>query len=473
MDAELVTPSSVSDQNSSRAPWNTELRGSRLSIVRVAYVALILGLAIPFVASLPAQLARSPTGTAFDIILFLGFGIPALVIFWRKSSDGMAMLVSLTLVSIGAAKAGDDLHLIASQPQWAAAMPLISFVFKTCTLLLFCVFPDGRFIPRWTRRLAGAAVLWAGLLLLPPPLNPWTWPFALGNAVDLSLHAAGLYAQIWRYRHVSSPQEQQQTKWVLYGMGVALLGVYAYELPQALLPSLKEPTAFAARYQLVAQPLSYLALLTVPLTFTLSILRYRLWDIDLVINRTLVYVSLSAVLAGVYSASVTLGETVYSGLMGENADAPTVFTTLVVVAAFTPIKTALQNLVDKYLKVPEPRKKLQAFAKEVQSRLFLVKAEEISRRLLEEAVVAFGAKSGAVYLRVNGAVRLSSFTREWTGNPIIEIPLVGGDPSAPLGRIALGPRSSGADYAPRDREVMQQTAQVVALAIEQDRQLEQ
>ncbi len=472
MDTGLATTSITGDQPSRRQAWNTELYGRRLVLARVAYGTLILLLLAPFVAGFAAQPSDSARGTVLDIILLLGFCIPALIIFSRKSSDAIAMFVSLTLVAVGAAKAEDALAFVASLPQWSVTVPLISFVFKSSTLLLFCIFPDGRFIPHWTRGLAGAAIVWAALLLLPPPLNPWTWPFALGNAIDLSLYAAGLYAQTWRYRRVSSLQERQQSKWLLFGMGVALVGVYTYELPPVLLPSLQGSTVAALRYQDVAQPLSYLALLAVPFTFALSILRYRLWDIDLVINRTLVYVPLSAILAGLYSASVTVAENLYIELAGSKSDAPTVFTTLVVVSAFTPIKTALQNLVDKYFgQVSDPRKKMQAFAEQTQSRLFPVEAQEITRRLLEETIAAFGAKSGAVYLRVNEELRLSCITREWKADPVLQVPLAGDDPTAPLGHIALGPRSNGADYTVRDREILQQTAQVVALAIEQDRRV--
>jgi len=82
----------------------------------------------------------------------------------------------------------------------------------------------------------------------------------------------------------------------------------------------------------------------------IAILRYRLYDIDVILSRTFVYGALTAILAGVYTASIALSTRLFSAVTGERSDAAIVVTTLVVVALFTPLKNRLQALVDRRLK---------------------------------------------------------------------------------------------------------------------------
>jgi hypothetical protein len=93
--------------------------------------------------------------------------------------------------------------------------------------------------------------------------------------------------------------------------------------------------------------------LGLPLVIAIAILRYRLWEIDVLINRTLVYVPLTALVAGLYTASIGLFQRLFTSATGSSSISAIVLTTLVVAAAFTPIKNHLQVLVDRYFK-PDP-----------------------------------------------------------------------------------------------------------------------
>ena len=104
-------------------------------------------------------------------------------------------------------------------------------------------------------------------------------------------------AQIYRYQRVSNPVERQQTRWEVLGIIAGpLLGV-AYYFPLVLFPSLANAGSL---YFFLSKPIFTIVFLSVPLCFGIAILRYRLWDIDLLINRTLVYAALSVALALVY-----------------------------------------------------------------------------------------------------------------------------------------------------------------------------
>src|SRR5262249_22457226 len=122
-------------------------------------------------------------------------------------------------------------------------------------------------------------------------LNPLAVP--LFSAVFFGTVAA----QIYRYRRVSTPLERQQTKWVVLSLiEIFPLTILYYFLP-ALLPALSQPDSL---YFVLAGPAYNVFWLFAPLSLGFAILRYRLWDIDVLIRRTLVYGTLSAVLAALY-----------------------------------------------------------------------------------------------------------------------------------------------------------------------------
>jgi hypothetical protein len=149
--------------------------------------------------------------------------------------------------------------------------------------LFIYLFPDGRFVPPWTRWLAA---LWIGLMVpvtfFAEPLNA-----LLGNPWVNGLFATGLvgttlFAQVYRYRWVSGPSQRQQTKWVVFGIVAALGGSCVLLLlshivqQRGLLSSLVGNTAW------------FLLMLLIPLSIAVAVLRYHLYNIDVLINRTVV-----------------------------------------------------------------------------------------------------------------------------------------------------------------------------------------
>ena len=422
-------------------------------------------------AGIPPAL-YSPYLVGLDILFVLGFCIPAFVIAWRRSDDWLALLASAALILVAVSNTGEYSALVTAQPQWRSVLNVANFLYTPVLVLLLCVFPTGKFVPRRSRWLFAAAIIWGLLLQLPQPANPWAWPFSSGQVIDVAIYGLGLFAQIYRYRHVSNHQEKQQTKWVVFGMAIALVAEYAYWLPLFLVPALQEPTVAAYRYQLLGQTISYMGLLLIPLTVSISILRYHLYDIDIVINRTLVYVPLTAILAGLMAALVTGSQKAMVAMTGSTSDIATIVSTIVVVAAFTPIRERLQAFVDKRFKeVRDPNRQMRQFVKRIEGRVFPVDAHDVTRQLLEEAVAAFDAKSGAVALigsAGDDGSDLVHMTREWDGQATLSVVLASADAGKPLGTIHLGERRHGLAYNHRDHEVLAHAAQAVALAIEQD-----
>jgi hypothetical protein len=262
---------------------------------------------------------------------------------------------------------------------------------------------------------------------------------------------------ILRFRSANG-QERQQIKWFAYAAGLAIVQ-FALTIVIAFVPT--------SVPQDVADILLVLSVAAFPIAAGIAILRYRLYDIDLLINRTLVYVPLTAILAGVYSASIALFQKLFVAVTQEQSDAAVVITTLILASSFTPIKNGLQGAVDKRFKeVADPTKRLKSFGEQVKSFVQMNSTEQLTQRLLDEVTTAFNAKGAAVY-RGEGQherVRVAYATQGWhEGGEEISVPMMSN--GRIMGRVALGARRNGQEYTERDRQTLQNIVDVVGQAM--------
>lgn len=138
-------------------------------------------------------------------------------------------------------------------------------------------------------------VLNVGINFFPgTPLDGNSWPPILDAAGLLTLLVIAIAAQAWRYRQVSGPVERQQSKGFAFGLTAALTGFVGLNL---LLVLGQPPGADQSSVRIV---LGDLAFLCVPLSLGVAILKYRLFDIDVILNRALVYGALTAGVVGLY-----------------------------------------------------------------------------------------------------------------------------------------------------------------------------
>ncbi len=476
---------------------HTRLRGRWLSAARAIWGALIALYLALFILGIPASFARahilSPAARAgleqqglsadfpalywivIDILTVLAFGAIAVFIVWRRSDDWMVMLTSLTLLGTAILYTVPASEANAPVPLVAAALALgeifqVSFVY---------LFPDGRFV---SRRL--------GLLLVPMFVwRPAIWALVylpnylatertgenygtlrqdpLDTALMVGLFVVGIVSQVYRYRRLANRTQQQQMKWLLMGVVGAILVTSAYVVGVNALGLFERSGYQALIERLAGRTFRQMALSLLPLTLAFSILRYRLWDIDVIIRRTLVYVPLTAILAGLFAGLITLSQQLSVSLTGQQSDAAAILTTLVVVATFTPIRDRLQATVDKRFKeAPESIRRLNTFGEQVRTRVSAVEARQIIRRFLEEAVFAFAANNGEAYVEADGALKLIAKVGEMDEGARLSLPLESGRKR--FGLVSLGSRQNGAEYTTQDREALQQTAQIVADAIGQD-----
>lgn len=408
----------------------------------------------------------------FDTLAALTYLVVGILIFWRQPYEWVAYFSSVLLITttVALGRPPESLPLVDS----AFHLPL-SFLFAlglSCGVVFIFIFPDGRFQPRWTFIPAVAGAGYVTLVYLSPVLQgralPWPPPqMPVGSVLVMAL---GFLVQVYRYRHVSSSLQKQQTKWVIYGIALSIVAlVMMVILIPVFAPQLTQPGGTVLAFNLVVIPLFYIGIACTPLGLALSILRFRLWDIDLLINRTLVYIPLTAILAGLSAATISVLQKLFLTLTGQQSDLATVIATLVVVAAFTPVKERLQKVVDRRYKPPrDPAERLTALAEEVRTRLNAIDPYHSTRRLLEVAVSAFGAQGGAVYWRGTDDSVPEHTLGDWRATPELRMPIQAG--SRTLGIITLGKRLYGAEYSRQDFQSLEELSTLIAGAIEQDRQ---
>lgn len=292
-----------------------------------------------------------------ELLLALTFFAMALFLIWHHTDEPLALFMSLTLVMLGATETGMTDSLInpefSSAPTWLRA-PVLLFraLAMIGALLLFYLFPDGRFVPRWTRWLAlGWTVLTLLWLVFPAlPLNTIhgpTWratPLA-SYFFAVSWFATGIGAQIYRHRRVSGHVERQQTEWLAAGLIAAMLGGVAYYGISAFDVAVR-PGFLGPAYEWVRPTLRTLLMALLPICVAVAILRFRLFDIDLLIEGTLLYGALSATIVALYVAVVVgLGAVVGSS----NPLAVSLVATVAVALLLQPLRVRLQRGVNRLL----------------------------------------------------------------------------------------------------------------------------
>jgi hypothetical protein len=292
--------------------------------------------------------------TVLEAISAIPFILVASVLFWRKAEDWVVFLISMTGILTGTMALPVVAALVASQPEWEMPVLVLRNIAIMGLITQFFVFPDGQFVPGWTR---WATCLWVAYLIgatflpsLAPPVGlagvgPQDLPIMLWLFLWMGL---GAYAQIFRYRYISTPTERQQTKYVVWGLVIAFATAFLAFLVNYLGRSFIPSPLVSMQLKLLSLTITLLvALPLLPLSVALSILRYRLWDIDLLIRRTLVYGVLTAILVLLYFGLVVVLEGVLRSLVGSSGQIATVISTLAIAALFNPLRRRIQNFIDR------------------------------------------------------------------------------------------------------------------------------
>src|SRR5258707_4611833 len=290
----------------------------------------------------PGFLAAYQIG--WDVVTTLIYTALAALIFWRRSVDRMALFCAYMLVLFGGATYTGllDIGLRTAAPAWYWLVGGLELLAQVCVPTFFLLFPSGRFVPRWTGWSVLVYVLYEVwyVFLSTAYLGQLAGVSSLVFAV-LILGLVGL--QIYRYRRVSTFRERQQTRSVVFGLAVALGGFALFLIIGNLFHPLKSPNVPEAEV-LFPTTVTYGLLLFIPISIAFAILRSRLYDIDTLINKALVYGSLTGLLAVVYAALILGLQALVRGLTNQDSNVAIVISTLAIAPLLHPLRRRLQNL---------------------------------------------------------------------------------------------------------------------------------
>ncbi len=409
---------------------DTRLQGRWLLLARAAwFVFVLLGLVV-FVASLPVYIAQLQSvcgGTAcangqltpqivktlrnlmlsmdsyvtiriaFTFVNALVWFIVGGLLFWRKSNDWLALIVALALVLVGTSM---TLNTVAgSDSVWQFPAQWVDYFSYIILIFVILLFPNGRFVPRWTWSLMIGFILLVGQynFFRNQPATTNIWFVVPYNLIWIVLVMSVMATQFYRYIHVSNPAQRQQSKWVIFAISITLLVEVGFTIPLLFFPLLNQSDSL---YWLVYNTTSSFALLLIPLSLGIAILRYRLWDIDIIINRTLVYGTLTVLLALVYVGLIFALQFLLRGVISQTNDVVIVVSTLAIAAMFQPLRRRIQGIIDLrfYRRKYDAAKTLEAFSATLRNEVDL---DKLSEQLLEVVQETMQPAQVSLWLRTH------------------------------------------------------------------------
>ena len=383
---------------------------------------------------------------------------PGHAIGWTFTLSGLATSAAVFLMASSEVVGGDMTGALG-----AALIQSGVFIPLTLGLLLF---PDGRLLSsRWWPAVA-TSVLGLVLRLVAEgfdptgKLEPWATVDTVGVVLTVGSTAAGLASLLLRWRRAGSIL-RQQLKWMTAAAAVVVVAFVTDIAFNIAAPGLIKPVEFVV---------FIVAYVSIPFAAAASILRYGLYEIDFIINRAIVYVAMTAILAGLYAGFTATLQKVSVALTGQNSDAAIVITVALIATLFTPVRNALQRLVDTRFKDAKDLERLLAsLESEVGAVVDVIYGPRLAERLVKTAQQGSGAGGAAVFLDGASTATPSFTAGVWTGDAELVVPLMAGDRE--LGKIALTARRHGAPYTAREKERLQQAANLVAmgLALARDR----
>src|SRR5579859_212936 len=404
----------------------TRLSGTRLVIARVVWLTLVLPSIGLFIASLPVyyrlvQRACDPAtcnniaGTlnakglqelhsfslstgSYAILLIIFFIIQAAIwdgvgflVFWRRSDEWFALVTAFFLVMFNTTYPGFPISALQlTFPAFTVPITFLNILALASLALFLMLFPNGRLVPRWVWPFLVILILnTISTALLPLlPFGSNNLPAWIPGVLTFIAYGAILFSQIYRYLRVSTRVERQQTKWVIFGIFIVIIGlvllnpIFNFFFPtyssQPNIPS-------SVFISLLNYPV---ILLSLPITIGIAILRSRLYNIDVVINRALVYGTLTLLLGLVYFGFIFGSQFLFQNMFHQTSAIALVISTLAIATLFQPLRRRIQRFIDKrfYRRKYDATRTLAAFSATLRSEVDLNQLHEHLLAVVEETM---------------------------------------------------------------------------------------
>ena len=468
------------------------LSGPSLVIARVVWLVLVLSSLGLFVVGLPAyyqQLQRPCVDlttcniafalTAKGLHAFAAFGVSAgeyaafitlfwvaivaiwsgtgFLIFWRRSDEWFALLAAFALMMFNLTYPGLSASvLLISYPLLNLPLTILDLLGQVSFALFFLLFPNGRLVPRWMGLIIPLVVVQAVSIVLPPtsPFSQNSLPAWLDGLLSLAIFGTIIFSQVYLYRRVSTSVERLQTKWVAFAIATVATGFLVFGLLfNVLFPTLNQPGSPYAVIGIVYP----LLLLLIPGSVGVAILRYRLWDIDLIIKRTLVYGILTTCVVGFYVLVVG-----YLGALFPTGSSLVIslFATGLVAVLFQPVRELLQRGVNRLLygQRDEPYIVITRLSRRLKETL---EPEAILSTIVETVAQALKLPYVAILWKQEETFQLAASYGAPAGEPLT-LPLV--YQAETIGQLQLAPRAPGETFTPADIRLLDELARQAGLA---------
>jgi signal transduction histidine kinase len=420
-------------------------------------------------ASIAAMASIHVSETGLIVTLMVLTFVPALVylgvaaiVRYRSVPDSMGLICAYMLVLFGCGVVGPVPWVVFGSPDALGGSPVLTALGRLATPLglyafgvFFAFFPSGRVVPRWLRWpvLAAGLALVAGVVLAGTGHADAASDVFQNSGLTLLLVNAG--AQVYRYRRVSTPVARQQTKWVLLGLLGTVVVVAAGQLAWLAVPARIARTAAA---QTLDGAITWqLALTLIAVGIAVAMLRYRLWDVDLVINRALLYAGLTASVVGIYVLVVAyLGR----ALRTETTQWMSLVATGVVAVLIQPLRGLLQRGVNRltYGRRDEP----YAVVTELGRRMATSLGPQPLGSVVETVADALRLPYVAVAMRHGGGSAVVAHHGEPVPEPL-SVPLT--YRSDLVGELLVAPRRPGESLTPRDVRLLHDLARQIGPAV--------
>ncbi len=329
-------------------------------VVVVAYVVIVLGAALTpqVTTALHSNITQTLLGIptllsvgfdyGVDFLLVLGFSVIGGLLFVRRSDDWFAIFTSLFLITFGM-RITNLANNVATMPGFQTSGGLILALGDISIVLFTMLFPDGKFTPAWLKYLVPLLVAtMLGIYIFPDA--PFYWRSLKQSTyviVTTAWYSVGFLTSIYRYTRSATIEQKQQIRWVFTGTLGPFLWFVVFQVLQIFIPTFSDQSIFAASFEIVARVSSIFLFLMLPLFITVSIARNNLFDIDLIINRSLVYGSLTVGLGLAFAAALGLISLIFKNV--HPGDQSLLVATIFSVSAgalFQPARKKLQRFVD-------------------------------------------------------------------------------------------------------------------------------
>ena len=390
-------------------------------------------------------------GLPFDVSVTLAFlfiliplmigALSSLLLYWLRSKDWMALLTAIALTAF-------------TIPTIPSTNQVISVFYSFMGLILLSwliLFPNGKLVPRWSVAIVLINLLSAVFLYL--------------NAIQIVLGWIAGLAIIgilyFRYRYTFSPVERQQCKWVITALIIGLLPLFITDVIYRTYwyAGQIEISAIAWFFHEVSS-IVFIVLMTLGIFF--SILRYRLWDIDIIINRALVYGGLTAIVIGIYVLIVGgLG----TAIQGRNNLLISILATGLVAVLVQPLRDRLQRGVNRmmYGERDDPVTVLSRLGQRLEGTLA---PDAVLPSLVETIAQTLKLPYVAIETRTDSSTASVSSPTIAYGKPqpdVIRLPLI--YQSETIGQLLVAPRAPGEALNPMDRHLLENIAHQAGMAV--------